>query len=44
MGQNAAVYRKEVASLDADATRLELAMAQKYPDLHADRFVIESVG
>jgi hypothetical protein len=43
-GQYAAVYRKEVVGLDTDTTRLELAMAHKFPDVHPDRFVIEYVG
>ncbi|MEO2088639.1 MAG: hypothetical protein ABGY75_03960, partial [Gemmataceae bacterium] len=44
LGQYAAVYQKQVVGLDTDSTRLELAMAHKYPDVHPDRFVIEYVN
>jgi hypothetical protein len=39
-----AVYRSAVVGTDTDATRLELAMAHKYPDINPDRFIITYVG
>ncbi len=43
-GRYVAILWGEVIGTDTDATRLELAMAQKYPEIHPDRFVITHVS
>jgi hypothetical protein len=43
-GRYVAVLRGQVVGTDSDATRLELAMAHKYPDTHPDRFFITHVS
>ncbi|MCU0702919.1 MAG: hypothetical protein MUF18_02895 [Fimbriiglobus sp.] len=43
-GRYVAVLRGEVVGTDTDGTRLEVAMAHKYPEINPDRFVIEYVG
>jgi hypothetical protein len=44
LGRFVGILNKEVVGTDTDATRLELALAHKYPDINPDRFVIFHVG
>ncbi len=44
LGRFVGVLNKEVVGTDTDATRLELALAYKYPAVNPDRFVIFHIG
>lgn len=43
-GRFVAILRGQVVGSDTDGTRLEVAMAHKYPDVNPDRFLIEFIG